>query len=181
MAARRRYSHDERRLVSRLDAELAPPTEVLHDRSAPGARGSIGHVVIAPTGIWLVDAMDDTGRVRRRDVGGWRSSGERLFVGDHNRTKLVDAMGWQVAAVRAQLDDVGLGELPVHPVLCLTVATWGWFPKPFRIGGVLVTWPAALVTSVLRDRADRLLDDSTIDLLARHLGSALPASGATAR
>lgn len=181
MAARRRYSDDERRFVARLDAELAPSAAVLHDRKVPGTRGDVDHVVIAPTGIWLVDAMDDTGRVRRRDVGGWRSSGQRLFVGDHNRTKLVDAMGWHVAAVRAQLDHVGLGEVPVHPVVCLTTSTWGWCAKPFRIGGVLVTWPAALITAIVHHRADRLLDDSTIDLLARHLGSNMPASGPTTR
>ena len=130
--------------------------------------------MIAPSGIWLVDASDFSGRVRRRNVGGWISSGERLFIGNHNRTKSVEAMAWQVVAVQAQLDHVGLGDVSVHPVLCLTSAQWGRFTRPFHLDGVLVTWPAALISAISHDDSTRLLDDSTVQLLAQHLGSSLP-------
>jgi hypothetical protein len=174
MAARRRYSDDERHLVVRLEAELAPTAVVLHDRSAPATRGSIDHIVIAPSGIWLVDANDNAGRVRRRNVGGWVSSGERLFIGNHNRTKLVESMAWQVVAVQAQLDHVGLGEVPVRPVLCLTTALWGRFARPFQVDGVLVTWPAALIPAISTDDGVRMLDEATVELLTHHLGTTLP-------
>ena len=170
-----------RRLARGLDVELVDDAIILHDRTVPGARGDIDHIVVSAAGVWLVDARTFSGRVRRRGLGGWSSGGDRLIVGKHNCTKLVDAMGWQVAAVRAQLDYVDLGELPVHPVVCLTSSTWGWLAKPFRVGDVLVTWPAALITAISNDRADRLLDGSTIDLLAAHLGSSLPASSASSR
>lgn len=168
-------SEGERRLGRRLDRELAAPIVVLHDRKVPGTRGNIDHIVVAPTGIWLIDAKNYTGRVRRRDVGGWRSSDERLYVGNRDRTKLIESMGWQVAAVRAQLDRLGHGDSPVCPVVCFTTSDWGWFAKPFCIGGVLVIWPAALVTMIKRVREDRALDGTPIDILAGHLSSSLPA------
>ena len=164
----------ERRLARRLDMEVDDDSAVLHNRQVPGTRGKAHHVVIAPTGIWLIDAKPFTGRVRRRNVGGWISSGERLFIGNHNRTKLVETMAWQVVAVRAQLDHVGLGEVPVRPVLCLTTAQWGRFARPFHLGGVLVTWPAALIPAISHDDGVHLLDESTVELLAQHLGSSLP-------
>ena len=164
----------ERRLARRLDMEVDEDAAVLHNRKVPGTRGKAHHIVIAPTGIWLIDAKHFTGRVRRRNVGGWISSGERLFIGNHNRTKLVEAMAWQVVAVRAQLDPVGLGEVPVRPALCLTASQWGRFARPFHVDGVLVTWPAALVSAISHDDGVRMLDEATVELLAHHLGSSLP-------
>ncbi len=164
----------ERRLARRLDMEVPEDAAVLHDRQVPGARGKAHHIVIAPTGIWLIDAKHFTGRVRRRNVGGWISSGERLFVGNHNRTKLIDAMSWQVVAVRAQLDPVGHGEVAVRPVMCLTNAQWGRFARPFHVDGVLVAWPGALVTAIATDDRVRMLDAATVEVLAHHLGSSLP-------
>ena len=164
----------ERRLGRRLDMEVTEGAAILHNRKVPGTRGRADHVVIAPTGIWLIDAKHFTGRVRRRNVGGWISSGERLFIGNHNRTRLVEAMAWQVVAMRAQLDQIGLGEVPVHPVLCLTATEWGRFARPFGVDGVLITWPAALVMAISHDDVASSIDDATVELLNRHLSSNLP-------
>jgi len=164
----------ERRLARRLDMEVPEDAAVLHNRQVPGARGKAHHVIIAPTGIWLIDAKHFTGRVRRRNVGGWISSGERLFIGNHNRTRLIEAMAWQVVAVRAQLDRVGHGGVPVRPALCLTAAQWGRFARPFDIDGVLVAWPGALVRAISTDDGVRMLDAATVETLTHHLGSSLP-------
>jgi hypothetical protein len=57
----------------RLGAELAHVAgiRVLHDRRVPRTRGNIDHIVIAPAGVFVIDAKDWEGTVRTRDVGGW--------------------------------------------------------------------------------------------------------------
>ena len=109
----------ERRLTRLLDTELVDAV-TLHDRKVPATRGSLDHLVVAPSGIWLIDAMRDAGEVECRSTGTFGSGEPRLFVDGRNQTRWVHAMGWHVAAVRAQLDTIGFGEVPVHPVVCFT-------------------------------------------------------------
>lgn len=54
---------------------------VLHDRRVPGTRGNIDHLVVAPAGIFVVDAKRYDGLIRVRDVGGLFKTNERLYVG----------------------------------------------------------------------------------------------------
>lgn len=61
----------EIRLANRLDRDLDGTATVLHDRKVPKTRGNIDHLVVAPTGIWIVDAKNYSGKVECRDVGGW--------------------------------------------------------------------------------------------------------------
>src|SRR4051794_1041459 len=96
------------------------------------------HLVVTAGGVWVVDAKNYSGLVERRDLGGWRTVDNRLFVGERDRTKLVDGLDWQVAAVQAALDKAGVGDVPVRPAVCFTRADWGWFGKPFQLRGVWV-------------------------------------------
>jgi len=163
----------ERRLARRLNDELADVAVVLHDRKVPNTRGNIDHLVVAPSGIWIIDAKNYKGKVERRDLGGLFATNIQLFVGGRNQTKLVTGLDWQVAAVRAALDPIGFAEAPVHTAVCFTDSEWPMFAKPLQIGGVTVTWPAKLIEAV---RTTGPLDTTTIDTLARHLSATLPAS-----
>jgi hypothetical protein len=70
----------------------------LHDRAVPGTRGNIDHIVVAPSGVYVVDAKRYRGRVELRDVSGLFSRADpRLFVGGRDQPKLAYAMGWQVS------------------------------------------------------------------------------------
>ncbi|MCZ7525606.1 MAG: NERD domain-containing protein [Acidimicrobiia bacterium] len=135
----------ERRLGARLDS--LPGCVALHDRRLPGSRANIDHLVVAPSGVWVIDAKHYRGRVAMRDVGGWTSVDRRLRVGGRDRTKLVKAMAQQVTAVRQVLDARWSG-VPIRPVLCFVGADWPLLAKPFEIDGVVIAWPRAVARLV---------------------------------
>jgi len=110
---------------------------VLHDRSVPKSRANIDHIVIVPSGVWVIDTKRYRGRVEQR--GGWFRSAS-LFVNRHDRTNLVSA-----ATAQRQLVQRCVGaRVTVHSVLCFTDAEWGFMAKPFHVNDVLVTWPRRL-------------------------------------
>ena len=131
----------EQRLAAGLAKRLGDRAVLIHDRKIPGTRANIDHIVVAATGIWIVDAKKYKGKVERRDVGGWFKTDLRLYVGGRDRTKLCEGMTRQVAAVRTAVGDL---DVPVHPVLCFVDADWSFFAKPFELHGVSVTWGKAL-------------------------------------
>lgn len=163
----------EQRLANRLDRELSDIAVVLHDRKVPKTRGNIDHLVIAPSGIWIVDAKNYSGKVERRDVGGWRTVDHRLFVANRDRSKLVAGMGWQTDAVRTSLEPIGMVGAPISPCLCFTNAEWPLFAKPFEIAGVRIGWAAALIDAI---RSDPVVDSAAVTTLAHHLSGWFPAS-----
>ena len=163
----------ERRLAQRLTDELVDVAIVLHDRKVPGTCGNIDHLVIGPTGVWVVDAKNYNGRVEQRDVGGWLTTDKQLYVNGRNQTKLVTGLTWQVEAVQAALAPIGFEHTPVQPVLCFVSSEWGLFAKPFRLDGTLVTWPTKLLEQI---RIAGPADQNLVETLARQLSAKLPAS-----
>jgi hypothetical protein len=118
---------------------------VLHDRRIPGRRSNIDHLVVAPSGVWVIDAKRYRGKVERRDVGGWLRRADRLFVAGRDRAVLVEQV-LNAGAVVAEAVDDGL----VRPALCFVDGDWGLFTRPFEINGVLIAWPKALVSAIER-------------------------------
>ena len=144
---------------------------VLHDRAIPRTRANIDHLVIAPSGVWIVDAKRYKGKIERRDVGGWLRTDERLFVNGRDRTTLIHGMAWQLDAVRVAL----AGEdVPIKRALCFVKGEWPLFSKPFKIGGVWVIWHKKLAEML---KAPARLDRSRIDEIGRLLAAALPSKG----
>jgi hypothetical protein len=141
----------------------------LHDRRVPGTRANIDHIVIAPTGIHIVDTKRYKGLVELRDVGGWFRRDDRLFIKGRDRTNLADGLGNQVVVVRRALGD--LSAVDLHAVLCFVGAEWNWFAQPFEIRGVTVLWPKELRKRVTQDGA---LSSSEVDEIARRLRAELP-------
>jgi hypothetical protein len=140
---------------------------VLHDRRIPGSRANIDHIVIAPSGVWVVDAKHYSGRVESRRLGASGRGETCLFVGGHDRTKLVEAMHRQSSVVARSRSDPSV---PVRAALCFVGTDWPPFSDPFTVDGVLVTWRRAFVKTVGRARR------STIDVpvVAAQLSTALP-------
>src|SRR5260370_8573716 len=89
-----------------------PNLRVLNDRRVPGTRGNIDHLVIAPAGVFVVDAKNYRGMIEVRDVGGLFKIDKRLFVGRRDCSKLADNMGCQVESV---LQALGVIVLDVQP------------------------------------------------------------------
>lgn len=84
----------------------------LHDRRVLGTRGNIDHVVIAPAGIFVIDAKHYEGLIQIRDRGNFIHSDQRLYVGRQDCSALADGLGWQVEAVMAVLLESGVDPLP---------------------------------------------------------------------
>ncbi len=174
IAAWAKGADGEGKIAKCLDRDLDDVATMLHDRKVPRTRGNIDHLVIAPTGVWIIDAKNYSGKVECRDIGNWRSDEQRLYVGGRNQTTLLSGMGWQADAVQESIDAIGLGAVPTHRYVCFTEAEWGFFAKPFRIDGVWVGWPKALVEAV---QAPPILDDAAVTTLSHHLSAWFPASG----
>jgi hypothetical protein len=162
----------ERRLAAALEAGLTSSAIVLHSRKVPNTRGDIDHLIVAPSGIWIVDAKNYTGKPELRDVGGFRRPEWRLYVNGRNQTKLVENFEWQVTAVRAALDPIGFGSTPIHPTLLFTQWKKGLFERPIELRGVVAMWTKKLVE--LANEPGPLGDDA-IRTIATHLSAKLPA------
>jgi hypothetical protein len=145
ITAWKKGSVGERELAASLEKNLGSNVILLHDRKVPKTKANIDHIVIAPSGVWVVDAKNYSGLVQQRDVGGFFKTDLRLYVGSRNCTKLVDGMDWQVKAVLRTLGDQ---DCPVSSAICFTDAEWGWFAKPFTIEGVFISGPNALARRI---------------------------------
>lgn len=92
---------------------------VLHDRRMPGGHGNIDHLAVAPTGVFVIDAKAIKGKV---EVQTPLFGKPKLRVRGRDRTKLIDGLDRQVAAVRTVLEADGYQQAPVQGVLCFTDA-----------------------------------------------------------
>jgi hypothetical protein len=95
------------------------PLIALHDRRMPHGRGNIDHLVVAPSGVFVVDAKQYSGKVRVVDAG---FRGARLLIAERGRTKLLDGLDRQVSAVRDVLTAHDHAGVRVRGVLCFTTA-----------------------------------------------------------
>lgn len=140
----------EEKVGAHLENARPQGIEVLHDRRIPGSRANIDHLVIAPTGVWIVDSKRYlNAKIERRDVGGWFKTDIRLYVGGRDRTRFIAGVHKQLALVSSALHTGGHSEVPVHGALCFVDVETGWFAKPFEVDGVTVTWRKHLVAPML--------------------------------
>lgn len=165
-----RGSEGERELAKAL-AEVEG-VRVLHDRRVPGTRGNIDHVVVAPSGVFVVDAKRYAGRIRVRDVGGLFKGDERLYVGRRDCSGLAENMKWQVQAVEEALGRAAVEPRPpVVPVLCFVRGEWPLLSPPVSYRGVRLEGPRSIQRLI---RRESLLDDDAMDRAWRGLAGALP-------
>jgi hypothetical protein len=162
----------EERVAEILTHALADQAILLHDRKVPRHNGNIDHIVIAPSGVWIVDAKRYTGKVEKRDIGGWFRTDLRLYVGDRDRTKLATGMQWQREAVRLELGD---RNIPVRCALSFVGTEWPiFFAKPFRLEDVWISWPARLAELILTSAS--VIAPERLEPIARGLAGKLPAN-----
>ena len=129
----------ERHLGAML--EDLPNVLVLHDRSLPRSRANVDHLVVAASGVWVIDAKRYKGRIERRQSGFMGSGASQLFVGGRNRSKLIDGVRGQVDAVRQVLRD---SEATVRGALCFIDGEWALLAQAFTVDGVAVHYPKSL-------------------------------------
>lgn len=140
---------------------------LLHDRRIPGSRANIDHIVVAPSGVYVVDAKDIVGKVVVRTP---MFGQPKLVVAGRDRTKLIDGLDRQVAAVTAAL--AGASVPSVLGVLCFTRADLPLLGTT-RIRGHVLLYRKALAK---RLNDDGPLDAGQIEAVARRLAAAMPAA-----
>ena len=127
-----------------LDA--CPGVVVLHDRRVPKSKANIDHLVIGPSGIYVVDPKNYEGRLERHTAGTFFRLEARLYVGGRNQTKLVDGVLWQMSEVRKALGD---DPMPIYGILCFVGPNWRrFFTLPLEVNGVAVMWPSKVAEEV---------------------------------
>ena len=161
-----------------LAKELNPEAYVLTDRKVPGDfEANIDHLVVASTGVWIVDSKKWTGEIKYRSPR-FPSTDPRkyLTVDGKDRTAEITKIYRLVIPV-AQV--IGDQRVPVHPVLAFVEATWGvrealHFIRdkgPYEHEGVLISGGHSFIGLI--NAAGPLLPD-VVESLWRRLNAAMP-------
>ena len=111
-------------LERRTDRNRDERAVVLHNRRIPGSRDVIDHVVVAPSGVWVIDAIGLAGKVTERNVGGWLKQESRLYLDDVDQSSLLAAIDQKSRAVERVLEQIDVPGLSVDRAACLTAAEW---------------------------------------------------------
>jgi hypothetical protein len=160
------------RTVATALSDLAG-VNVLQDRRVPRTRGNLDLLVIAPAGLFVVDAKNHGGTVRIRDRGSIFRSDSRLYVDSQDQSKLADGMGWQVEAVKSALAAANVDPLPqITPVLCFAKAAWPLLFAPGSFKGVRLEGLNSVKKLVVEKPT---LDADAVDRYTRMLATAFPA------
>ena len=162
----------EQMLGRRLDKLKSDAIHLLHDRGIPGSKANIDHIVVCPSGVFVIDAKRYKGKPRLRVEGGlFRERTERLVVGTRDCAKLVAGVHKQVNLVLAALAMRGLQHVPVTGMLCFVEAEWPLLGGDFVIEKIKVLWPSKAADLI---RKPGLLDAATSQQVFRSLAEAFP-------
>lgn len=140
---------------------------LLHNRRLPGGHGDIDHVAIGPAGVFVIDTKDVKGRVQiARPLLGK----PRLLVDGRDRSRFLDGLSRQVAAVRTALDRTARTDVRVQGALCFTRAHLPLL-RTQAIQGHLLIYRKALSK---RLNADGPLGQADVHELAHALADQFP-------
>ena len=161
----------EERVGAVLEKARSRGLEVLHDRRVPGSSANIDHIVVAPTGIWVIDTKRYQGQgVGTRRAGGLFDRRRALVVGGRDKTKLLVGVRRQVDVVAARIDGPWTG-IPVFGAICFVDQRNRLAPS-FVLDDVLVTQPKQLVASLIstKRRPLTIAPDRVVPLAAEIAG-----------
>jgi Nuclease-related domain len=122
----------------RQTARLLAPLErhgyqVFHDLAVPGSAANVDHVVVGPTGVFVIDSKRYRGHLRY--IGG------QLWHGGRTLDRTLQTLWWEATEVAETL---GFGpDLHVYPVLCVHLARLPWH-RELLVDGVPVLGAGAL-------------------------------------
>jgi hypothetical protein len=165
-----RGARGEAAVAGSLEARTADgPTMLLHDCRMPRGHGNIDHLAISPNGIFVIDAKDWKGKV---NVSTPLFGKSKLLVDGRDRTKLVDGLDRQVAAVESALGDT-TQPWPIQGVFCFTKAD---LPMLGLLGTTKIRSHLLLYRKALAKRlnASGPFTTAQIDAMARVLAGAFP-------
>ena len=152
----------EQRLADLLRGLADSGFRVLADRGFPGQTGNLDLLVVGPTGVFVLDAKNWSGRLEV-DGTAIRHNGRR-------RVHEIEAVRGQAAMVAELLDSGGMDLVPVRPALCfMGAANVGGRVGLERVNLVDADQVCAFVAG-----QDVVLNDEWIEAVYRYLSDALP-------
>jgi hypothetical protein len=120
---------------------------ILTDRQVPGTKSNIDHIVVAPSGVWIIDSKVWKGKIEYKSAT-MMGTAKRLFVGGTDRTPAVEAIFNLVIPV-AQF--IGDRSVPIKPALVFIEGDWSdasaariLASKPYQHLSVWISWPKAI-------------------------------------
>jgi len=130
------------------------------------------HLVVAPSGVWVIAARRFEGRPTPQ--GGVLSRRTQLIeLGNRTATRLVAPVARQAELVRDALGAHANPEVPVSAMLCILDADWPMFGGSFTVDGVRVLWPERACEAI---ETGHHLDPAQIRELNETLANAFPAT-----
>jgi Nuclease-related domain len=145
----------ERRAAAYIDPLMEAGFVVLYNRLIPGIKADIDSLVIGPTGVFPIETKNWSGKVEVRN--------DRLFVGDHDRTWVVQQVYREALAVQVALgEELTKERITVTPVIC---AIGGVASIQKVASGVHVTDGKGLAR-LLAERP-QILDEEAVQRIAR--------------
>lgn len=156
-----------------LHRHLNESAVILTDRRVPGTNANIDHVVVAPSGIWIIDTKNWRGKIEYRASTKMGMDG-RLYVDGKDRTSEVEKIFNLVIPVAQVIGDKAV---PIHQALVFIEGDWGNISatriltsRPYQHLGVWITWPKAIWKKI---NEPGLLDKDAIERLGTLLDGQL--------
>ena len=148
---------------------------ILNDRSVPHRHANIDHVVVASSGVWIIDSKLWKGLIQVKNVGGLLNPTQKLLVDSRDESACTEKIYSQVIPIANILNDPGI---PIRPALVFVDGNWGagvtlrvLRQRPYEILGVMISWPRAVIARIAENGP---LTPQAVAEIAKMLDEALP-------
>ena len=150
----------EQQVATSLAKYLRDDVIVLHDRRIPGTRANIDHIVVARSGVWVIDAKRYKGKARiDRPLFG----APKLVINGRDQTKLIQALDRQVGLVHTAMEQIA-PDTPTRGALCF-IDTGLPLVRALTLDGYPLLRPRALAKRI---NCTSLAGDGTSSATRRH-------------
>jgi hypothetical protein len=158
----------EELVAKELEKRLPEDAVLLHDRRVPGNRANIDRIVVAASGVWVIDTKRYRGKVAVvRPLFG----DAKLTIAGRNKSGIVAGLRKQVALVDAAMKSIDPA-VPVHGAICFVDAQLPLLGT-IRFGGFRMLHPRGLVRHIGRSGP---LPASELATVAGELAARFPAA-----
>jgi hypothetical protein len=160
----RRGAHGERHTARLLDWLVRDGFVVFHDLAVPGSPANVDHLVIGPTGVFVIDSRQWTGSVHQ-------GADELVWHNHYRLDRTLETVRWEAETLGRLLGT------RIHPLLCVHGAH-------VQHGGLRAQGVAIVPTTLLRLALgdEQLLSEVAVELYATTARMRLrPASSAWRR
>ena len=152
----RHGAHGEQRTARLLAPLERQGYQVFHDLAIPGSAANVDHLVVGPTGVFVIDSKRYRGQVHY--------SAGRLWHGRRPLDRTLDTLWWEATQVA---ETFGFGpDLHIYPVLCVHVARLPWL-RELLVDGIPVLAAGALRSALQTTR--QALSREQVELVAAHV------------